>query len=105
MARKAKMPHPSLSGLASGALVFSWLNSKSGFTRRTEGKESVISWLTKGNLTKASHRFIENAKTMFQPGQGLKTVGSAVVIATAGAIARKHLNNPKIGGSKIFARL
>jgi len=105
MARKRTMPHPSLSGLASGALVFSWLNSKSGWTRRVEGKESVTSWLAKGDINKATMRFLENAKTMFKPDQGLKTVGSAVVIATAGAIARKQLGNPKVGGSKIYARL
>lgn len=105
MARKRSMPHPSLTGLASGALVFTWLNSKSGWTRRTEGKESVTSWLAKGDINKAGMRFLENAKSMFKPDQGLKTVGSAVVIATAGAIARKHLGNPKIGGSKIYARL
>ena len=102
---RKSIPHPSLSGLASGALVFSWLNSKSGWTGRTEGKESVTSWLAKGDLNKASMRFLENAKTMFKADQGLKTVGSAVVIATAGAIARKQLGNPKIGGSKIYARL
>ena len=102
---RKSIPHPSLTGLASGALVFSWLNSKSGWTGRTEGKESVTSWLAKGNLNKASMRFIENAKTMFKADQGLKTVGSAVVIATAGAIARKQFGNPKIGGSKIYARL
>ena len=102
---RKSIPHPSLSGLASGALVFSWLNSKSGWTGRTEGKESVTSWLAKGDVNKASMRFLENAKTMFKADQGLKTVGSAVVIATAGAIARKQLGNPKIGGSKIYARL
>ena len=102
---RKSIPHPSLSGPASGALVFSWLNSKSGWTGRTERKESVTSWLAKGDLNKASMRFLENAKTMFKADQGLKTVGSAVVIATAGAIARKQLGNPKIGGSKIYARL
>lgn len=102
---RKSIPHPSLTGLASGALVFSWLNSKSGWTARTEGKESVVNWLAQGNLNKATNRFIENAKTMFKPDHGLKTVGSAVILATAGTIARRQFPNVKIGGAKIYAKL
>lgn len=105
MAKRASMPHPSLTGLASGALVFSWLNSKSGWTGRTEGKESVINWLAQGNLNKASMRFIENSKSLFKPKQGLPVVTSAIALAVGGSIARKHFKGVKIGGKKIYATL
>ena len=104
MARKT-MPHPSLTGLASGAMVLSWLNSKSGWTGRTEGKESVSSWLMKGNIDKAFNRLLENTKTLFKPGHGLPVATGAVALAVAGSIARKHIPNVKIGSSKVYARL
>lgn len=95
--------HPSVTGLAAGLGVASWLNSKSGYTYGKEGKNSVIGWLADGNIEKAAGRFIENGKTSFT--QGRKTMISAIVLASAGAVARKHLPNTKIGGSKYYFRI
>jgi len=97
--------HPSLTGLSSGLMVASWLNSKSGWTSRTEGKESVTNWIQKGDFNKALNRFIENGKTAFAKGHGQETMVKALVLATAGAGARKILNNPKIGGTKFYFRI
>lgn len=95
--------HPSISGLSSGLMVASWLNSKSGWTATKEGKESVTNWLQKGDFNKAAARFIENGKTAFTQGQ--PTMIKALGIATVGAVARKVLKNPKIGGSKFYFRI
>lgn len=95
--------HPSITGLSSGLMVASWLNSKSGWTQTQPNKDSVLGWIQEGNLEKAGARFIENGKTAFTQGQG--TMVKALVLASAGAIARKTLNNPKIGGSKFYFRI
>ena len=95
--------HPSITGLSSGLMVASWLNSKSGWTATQENKESVTNWLQKGDFNKALGRFIENGKTAFTQGQ--PTMIKALGIATAGAVARKVLKNPKIGGTKFYFRI
>jgi len=97
--------HPSITGLSSGLMVASWLNSKSGWTGTVEGKESVTNWIQEGDYGKALNRFIENGKTAFKKGHGQETMVKALVLASVGAGARKFLKNPKIGGTKFYFRI
>ena len=95
--------HPSITGLSSGLMVASWLNSKSGWTDTQPNKDSVLGWLQEGNIEKAGARFIENGKSAFT--HGAPTMVKALGLATVGAVARKTLHNPKIGGSKFYFRI
>jgi len=93
------LPHPSITGLASGAIILKYLNegNKSG---QTVSKE-----LFKGNLETAARRFLSYAPGLVTTDDGKKAFISAVGIAVAGGLIRKAAPNVKLGGSKIFARI
>ena len=98
MVRKS-MPHPSVTGLASGALIANALNQ--GHDPGT----TVIGALTDGNLEQAGQRFLKYAPALVTSKQGQKTLIQATGIAVLGAMVRKHIPNVKLGGSKIYARI
>ena len=96
---KRTIPHPSITGLASGALIATALN---------EGHDpgtTVIGALIDGNIEMAGKRFLDYAPALVTSKQGQKTLIQATGIAVLGAIVRKHVPNIKLGGSKIYARI
>jgi len=98
MVRKS-MPHPSITGLASGALIAKALN---------EGHDpgsTVIGALTAGNIEQAGQRFLKYAPALVTSKQGQKTLIQATGIAILGAIVRKHVPNVKLGTTRLYARL
>ena len=98
MVRKS-MPHPSITGLASGALIAKALN---------EGHQpgtTVVGALMAGDVELAGKRFLNYAPALVTSKQGQKTLISAISIAVAGGIIRKAAPNVKLGGQKIFARI
>jgi len=94
-----RMPHPSITGLASGALIAKYLNE--GASPGT----TVIGALTEGNLELAGKRFLDYAPALVTSKQGQKVLVSATGIAILGAFVRKQIPNVRLGGSKIFARI
>jgi len=98
MVRKS-MPHPSITGLASGALIAKALNE--GASPGT----TVIGALTEGNLELAGKRFLDYAPALVTSKQGQKTLVAATGIAILGAFVRKQVPNVKLGGSKLYARI
>jgi len=93
--RKPAMPHPSITGLAAGLSVASYLNSNSG---------NVI----QNALSKPAEAFKDlanNAQSMVKTDPGRATLASAIVIAAAGGWVRKALPSIKLGGSKIYMRV
>jgi len=94
-----RMPHPSITGLASGALIAKYLNE--GASPGT----TVIGALTEGNIELAGKRFLDYAPALVTSKQGQKVLVSATGIAILGAFVRKQIPNVRLGGSKIFARI
>ena len=103
-----KIPHPSITGLASGAIVALALDK--GYTSHVgawghHAGDSVTKNLAAGQIRLATQRLLHNATELVGTTGGRKQLGTAIVMATGGAIARKWAGNPKIGGQKLFFRI
>ena len=96
---KRTIPHPSITGLASGALIANALNQ--GHDPGT----TVIGALTDGNIEQAGQRFLKYAPALVTSKIGQKTLIQATGIAVLGAMLRKHIPNVKLGSTKIYARI
>ena len=100
-----RMPHPSVSGLASLAILGGWINSKSGWTATQPNKDSVTCWLMEGNVERAGRRLAENLKTTVTSSGGRKALVTSVLVATGGAVARKMIPNVKLGTDKWYLKI
>ena len=104
---KKGIPHPSVTGMASGLAIASYLNA--GGTTAFGGKsvqlDGVIKDVTDGQLGQAFTTLSKNAIDMIGTEAGRKTLVGASVIAVAGAFARSRFPNLKLGGSKLYFRL
>jgi len=105
------IPHPSVTGLASGLAIAAYLNAgktvqtgQNGFpiTVTTEG---VIKDITDGQLGTAFNTLSSNAINMIGSDAGRKTLVTAGLVAMAGAFARKQFPSLKLGGSKLYFRI
>jgi len=110
---KRSIPHPSVTGMASGLAIASYLNAgrttstatgTSMGTVTTMG-EGVLKDITDGELGKAFSTLSGNAVGMIASDGGRKTLVTAGGVALLGAFARKQFPNLKLGGSKFYFRL
>ena len=104
---KASIPHPSVTGMASGLAIASYLNAGGTDTMggRSVKLDGVIKDVTDGELGKAFSTLSGNAINMIGSDAGRKTLVGASLVAVAGAFARKQFPNLKLGGSKFYFRL
>ncbi len=102
------IPHPSVTGMASGLAIASYLNAGktvTGSFGKTSVTEGVIKDITDGQLGTAFNTLAGNAVNMIGSDGGRKTLVTAGGIALLGAFARKQFPNLKLGGSKLYFRL
>jgi len=109
---KKGIPHPSVTGMASGLAIASYLNAGRTTTKDlgigmgvdviTEG---VVKDITDGQLGTAFNTLAGNAVNLIASDGGRKTLVTASGIAILGAFARKQWPNLKLGGSKLYFRL
>jgi len=102
------VPHPSITGMASGLAIAAYLNagkSVTGAFGRTSVTEGVIKDVTDGQLGTAFNTLAGNAIDMIGSDSGRKTLVTASGIAILGAFARKQFPSLKLGGSKLYFRL
>ena len=106
---KRTIPHPSVTGMASGLAIASYLNAgktakdaKFGTSKITEG---VIKDVTDGELGLAFSTLSSNAINMIGSNSGRKVLVGASLVAMAGAFARSRFPNLKLGGSKLYFRV
>ena len=108
-ARKMKgIPHPSITGMASGLAVAAYLNSGSTTVGRSGQRittEGVIKDITDGQLGTAFNTLAGNAMGMIGTDAGRKTLVVAGVTAALGAVARRQFPNLKLGSTKLYFRL
>ena len=105
---KKSIPHPSVTGMASGLAIAAYLNagkSVTGSFGRTSVTEGVIKDVTDGQLGTAFNTLAGNAIDMIGTDTGRKTLVTASGIAILGAFARKQFPQLKLGGSKLYFRL
>jgi len=105
---KKAIPHPSVTGMASGLAIASYLNagkSVTGSFGKTSVTEGVIKDITDGQLGVAFNTLAGNAIDMIGTDAGRKTLVTASGIAILGAFARKQFPQLKLGGSKLYFRI
>ena len=107
------IPHPSISGMASGLAIAAYLNAGTPTTTKTGTSlgsvtvlgDGVIKDVTEGELGKAFNTLSSNAINMIGSDDGRKTLVTASGIALLGAFARKQFPQLKLGGSKLYFRI
>jgi len=111
---KKTIPHPSVTGMASGLAIAAYLNSGTVTTTKTGMAgvgtvttmgEGVIKDITDGQLGQAFNTLSGNAISMIASDAGRKTLVTAGSIALLGAFARSRFPQLKLGGSKLYFRL
>jgi len=102
---KKGIPHPSVTGMASGLAIAAYLNAGKSFNGGKMQGEGVIKDVTDGELGKAFGTLSGNAINMIGTNAGRKTLVTAGGIALLGAFARKQFPQLKLGGSKLYFRL
>ena len=110
---KKSIPHPSVTGMASGLAIASYLNAGTATTTQTGTSlgavtvvgDGVIKDVTDGELGKAFNTLSSNAINMIGSDDGRKTLVTASGIALLGAFARKQFPQLKLGGSKLYFRI
>ena len=99
--RRMTIPHPSITGMASGLAVAKYLNQGTAVTTKT----GVISDVVGGNLQGAFQELSENAISLATTQTGKTVLTSAIVLATAGGLARKFFPSVKLGGTKLYFKI
>ena len=115
---KRTIPHPSITGMASGLAIAAYLNQGQTssaalggmFSSTTGGAitavgDSVVKDVVDGELPKAASSFANNAINLISSDAGRKTLIGASLVAIAGAAARRQWPSLKLGGSKMYFRL
>jgi len=102
---KKGIPHPSVTGMASGLAIAAYLNAGATFNGGKIKSEGVIKDITDGQLGQAFGTLAGNAMNMIGTDTGRKTLVTAGGIALLGAFARKQFPQLKLGGSKLYFRL
>jgi len=102
------VPHPSITGMASGLAIAAYLNAGetvTGSFGKTSVTEGVIKDITDGQLGTAFSTLSGNAIDMIGSDAGRKTLVTAGLVAMLGAFARKQFPSLKLGGSKLYFRI
>ena len=107
---KKSLPHPSVTGMASGLAIAAYLNAGKATETGMAGVgtvtgDGVIKDITDGQLGKAFDTLSGNAINMIASDAGRKTLVTAGGIAALGAFARRQFPQLKLGGSKLYFRL
>ena len=99
--RRPAIPHPSITGMAAGLSVAQYLNQGSA---PTPGK-GVIADVMEGELSDAFSQISDHAVDLATSTKGKAVLTSAIVLATAGGLARKFFPSVKLGGTKLYFKI
>ena len=107
---KKSIPHPSVTGMASGLAIAAYLNAGQTTSTGIAGVgnvmgDGVIKDIADGQLGAAFNTLSGNAINMIASDAGRKTLVTAGGIAALGAFARRQFPQLKLGGSKLYFRL
>jgi len=99
--RRMAIPHPSVTGMAAGLSVAQYLNQGGA---PTPGK-GVIKDVLDGDLSDAFSSLSTHAVDLATSTKGKAVLSSAIVLATAGGLARKFFPSVKLGGTKLYFKI
>ena len=100
--RKMAIPHPSITGMASGLAVATYLNK--GTTTGGGQIPGVLKNLSDNKFSAALEQVSQNAINLATSEGGRKVLTSSVALAAAGGVVRKWFPTLKVGGTKFFFR-
>ena len=103
--RRMTIPHPSITGMAAGLSVANYLNQGTAVGAGATLTKGVIKSALDGNLNAAFADLSKNAVDLAMSKNGKVVLSSAIVLATAGGLARKWFPSVKLGGNKLFFRI
>ena len=105
--RRMTIPHPSITGMASGLAVANYLNAGQavGIGTGTFTTGGVIKEALDGKLNSAFSSLSKNAVNLATSPGGKAVLSSAIVLATAGGLARKWFPSVKLGGTKLYFKI
>jgi len=117
--RSKTIPHPSVTGLASGLIVGNALNAGYPFSSaflESKGLQSlsgtphhytdtVIQNIMEGDISGSFSRLSHNAQELVTAKGGRQLLGKAVGVAVVGAGIKKFIGNPKLGFGKFYFRI
>ena len=103
--RKPAMPHPSITGMGAGLAVANYLNQGTSVGAGTLTTGGVIKDTLDGNLNIAFTELSKNAVNLVTSPGGKAVLSSAIVLATAGGLARKWFPSVKLGGTKLYFKI
>ena len=101
--RKMAIPHPSITGMASGLAVATYLNK--GTTTGGGQIPGVLKNLSDNKFSAALEQVSQNAINLATSEGGRKVLTSSVALAAAGGVVRKWFPTLKVGGTKSFLEL
>lgn len=101
--RKPAIPHPSITGMASGLAIASYLNKAS--TGSGGQSPGVLSHIQNAKYSAALGQVANNAMNLATSEGGRKVLTTAVALAAAGGVIRKWFPNIRLGGQKLFFRI
>ena len=100
--RRMAIPHPSISGMASGLAIATYLNK--GTTGRGGQGTGVLKNLADSKFSAALDQVSHNAINLATSEGGRKVLTTSVALAAAGGVVRKWFPSLKLGGTKLFFR-
>ena len=103
--RKMTIPHPSITGMASGLAVANYLNAGQSVGAGPLKTAGVLKDALEGNLNQAFTSLSKNAVSLATSTAGKGVLSSAIVLATAGGLARKWFPSVKLGGTKFYFKI
>jgi len=101
--RRMAIPHPSITGMASGLAIATYLNK--GTTGSGGQRPGVLGQLQSAKYGNAVTQMATNAMQLVNTDGGRKALTGAIAIAAAGGIVRKWFPSIKLGGQKLFFRI
>ena len=105
------VPHPSITGMASGLAIAAYLNAGKTTTGGVNGfpvtttVEGVVKDVMDGQLGTAFNTLAGNAINLIASDAGRKTLVVAGTTALLGAVARKQFPRLKLGGKSLYFTL
>ena len=96
------IPHPSITGMASGLAVASYLNK--GTIAGGGQSPGVIGQLAASKFGPALDQVANNAINLATSEGGRKVLTTSIALAAVGGAVRKWIPTLKLGGTKLYFR-
>ena len=101
--KRPMIPHPSITGMASGLAIATYLNKAS--TGKGGQSPGVLGQLQNAKYEAALGQIANNAMSLATSDGGRKVLTGAVTIAAVGGVVRKWFPSIKLGGQRLYFKI